>query len=147
MAGAMAGTASDVTLVGDLELHGVKKQVSIPAQAQLVNGTISVAGSLAFPLSDFDITVGMIRYGSTGPSVWAGTRGYVGPVIGLGGALGFVVTGGEITSLLGELHSFLDLPCLNFDAYRGAGNWIGYGNGDRRRKDSTTRCARRRRRN
>jgi polyisoprenoid-binding protein YceI len=55
-AAALAGTASDVTLVGDLELHGVKKSVSIPAQAQLTNGTISVAGSLNFPLSDFDIT-------------------------------------------------------------------------------------------
>jgi polyisoprenoid-binding protein YceI len=55
-AAALAGTASDVTLVGDLELHGVKKAVSIPAQAQLANGTISVAGSLSFPLSDFAIT-------------------------------------------------------------------------------------------
>jgi polyisoprenoid-binding protein YceI len=55
-AAALAGTASDVTLVGDLDLHGVKKSVSIPAKAQLVNGTISVAGSLNFPLSDFNIT-------------------------------------------------------------------------------------------
>ena len=55
-AAALAGTASGVTLVGDLELHGVTKSVSIPAQAQLANGTISVAGSLAFPLSDFGIT-------------------------------------------------------------------------------------------
>jgi polyisoprenoid-binding protein YceI len=55
-AAALTGTASDVTLVGDLELHGVKKSVSIPAQAQLANGTISVAGSVNFPLSDFNIT-------------------------------------------------------------------------------------------
>jgi len=55
-AAALTGTASDVTLVGDLELHGVKKSVSIPAQAQLTNGTISVAGSFNFPLSDFGIT-------------------------------------------------------------------------------------------
>jgi polyisoprenoid-binding protein YceI len=55
-AAALTGTASDVTLVGDLELHGVKKSVSIPAKAQLVNGTISVAGSLTFPLSDFAIS-------------------------------------------------------------------------------------------
>ena len=55
-AAALAGTASDVTLVGDLDLHGVKKSVSIPAKAQLLNGTISVAGSLTFPLSDFNIT-------------------------------------------------------------------------------------------
>jgi polyisoprenoid-binding protein YceI len=52
---ALAGTATDVTLVGDLTLHGVTKSVSIPAQAQLVDGTIQVAGSISFPLSDFDI--------------------------------------------------------------------------------------------
>jgi len=55
-AGAVAGTASDLMLVGDLNLHGVTKSVSIPAQAQLVNGTIQVAGSITFPLADFDIT-------------------------------------------------------------------------------------------
>lgn len=52
---AIAGTATDVTLVGDLELHGVTKSVSIPAQARLVDGTIQVAGSLTFLLSDFEI--------------------------------------------------------------------------------------------
>ena len=55
-AAALQGTATNVTLGGDLTLHGVTKSVEIPAQAQLVNGTISVAGSLAFPLADFDIT-------------------------------------------------------------------------------------------
>ncbi len=55
-AAALAGTASDITLVGDLTLHGVTKSVSIPAQAQLVNGQIQVAGSITFPLSDFSIT-------------------------------------------------------------------------------------------
>ena len=55
-AAALDGTVADVTLVGDLDLHGVTKSVSIPAQAQLVDGTISVAGSLSFPLSDFAIT-------------------------------------------------------------------------------------------
>lgn len=54
-AAAVAGTASDVTLTGDLTLHGVTNSVSIPAQAQLVNGTVQVAGSITFPLADFDI--------------------------------------------------------------------------------------------
>ena len=44
-AAALAGTATDVTLVGDLTLHGVTKSVEIPAQAQLVDGQIQVAGS------------------------------------------------------------------------------------------------------
>ena len=54
-AAALAGTASDVTLTGDLTLHGVTKSVDIPAKAQLVNGTIQVAGSITFPLSDYSI--------------------------------------------------------------------------------------------
>lgn len=52
---AIEGTATDVTLVGDLELHGVTRSVSIPAQARLVDGTIQVAGSITFLLSDFEI--------------------------------------------------------------------------------------------
>ncbi len=54
-AAAVTGTASDLTLVGDLTLHGVTRSVSIPAQAQLVDGTIQVQGSITFPLADFDI--------------------------------------------------------------------------------------------
>ena len=52
---ALSGTPSALTLTGDLTLHGVTKSVEIPAQAQLVNGTISVAGSLSFPLADYSI--------------------------------------------------------------------------------------------
>jgi polyisoprenoid-binding protein YceI len=54
-AAALAGTASDITMTGDLTVHGVTKSVQIPAKAQLVNGTIQVAGSLTFPLSDYAI--------------------------------------------------------------------------------------------
>ena len=53
---ALAGQPTDLTLVGDLTLHGVTKSVEIPAQAQLTDGRIQVAGSLTFPLSDFDIS-------------------------------------------------------------------------------------------
>jgi polyisoprenoid-binding protein YceI len=52
---AVDGAASDITLVGDLTLHGVTKAVSIPAQARLVEGTIQVAGSITFALADFEI--------------------------------------------------------------------------------------------
>jgi hypothetical protein len=34
----------------------VTKAVEIPAQAQLVGDTMQVAGSLTFPLSDFEIS-------------------------------------------------------------------------------------------
>ena len=55
-AAALAGTPTDLTLVGDLTLHGVTKSIEIPAQAQLTDGKIQVAGSLTFPLSDFAIS-------------------------------------------------------------------------------------------
>ncbi len=54
-AAAISGTSSDVTLVGDLTLHGVTKSVQIPAKTQLVDGTIQVAGSISFGLSDFNM--------------------------------------------------------------------------------------------
>ena len=54
-AAALAGAPTDLTLIGDLTLHGVTKSVEIPAQAQLTDGKIQVAGSLTFPLSDFGI--------------------------------------------------------------------------------------------
>jgi len=55
-AAAVAGTASDITLVGDMTIHGTTKNVQIPAKTQLVNGQVQVVGSLTFPLSDFGIT-------------------------------------------------------------------------------------------
>ena len=55
-AAAIDGTQSDITLVGDMTLHGTTKSVSIPAKAQLVDGQIQVVGSITFPLSDFGIT-------------------------------------------------------------------------------------------
>lgn len=45
----------DVTLHGDLTLHGVTKTVDIPAKAQLNGSVIQVLGSLEFPFSDFSI--------------------------------------------------------------------------------------------
>jgi polyisoprenoid-binding protein YceI len=53
---ALAGTATNLTLTGDLTLHGVTKSVQIPAQAQLVGITVQVAGTLTFPLADFQIS-------------------------------------------------------------------------------------------
>jgi polyisoprenoid-binding protein YceI len=55
-ASALAGEAADVTLVGDLTLHGVTRSVEIPAQARLADGQIQVAGSITFPLDDYDIS-------------------------------------------------------------------------------------------
>jgi len=52
---ALAGATVDVTLAGDLTLHGVTKAVEIPAQARLADGRIEVVGSLTFPFADFAI--------------------------------------------------------------------------------------------
>jgi len=54
-AAALTGAQVDVTLVGDLTLHGVTKPVSIPAKAQLANGQVQISGSIMFPFSDYAI--------------------------------------------------------------------------------------------
>jgi polyisoprenoid-binding protein YceI len=54
-AGATTGSAVDVTLHGDLTLHGVTKTVDIPAKAQVNGNLIQVQGSLSFPFSDYNI--------------------------------------------------------------------------------------------
>ncbi len=54
-ASATTGAVVDVTLHGDLTLHGVTKSVDIPAKARLSGDLIQVLGSLSFPFSDFGI--------------------------------------------------------------------------------------------
>jgi polyisoprenoid-binding protein YceI len=53
---ALTGATVDVTLVGDLEIHGVRKSVSIPAKAIHTAEGIQILGSLTFPFSDFGMT-------------------------------------------------------------------------------------------
>jgi polyisoprenoid-binding protein YceI len=55
-AAALTRAVVDVTLHGDLTLHGVTKTVDIPAKAQLSDGQVQVQGSITFPLSDYGIT-------------------------------------------------------------------------------------------
>ena len=52
---ALTGATVDISLVGDLTLHGVTKGVTIPAQARLDGSSIEVVGSLTFPFADFAI--------------------------------------------------------------------------------------------
>jgi len=54
-AAALTGGQVDVTLHGDLTLHGVTKTVDIPAKAQLNGSLIQVLGTLTFPFSDYNI--------------------------------------------------------------------------------------------
>lgn len=54
-AGLESGDAVDVTLKGDLTLHGVTKAVEIPGQAQYVDGNLVVIGSLPILFADYDI--------------------------------------------------------------------------------------------
>ncbi|MDR3544580.1 MAG: YceI family protein [Candidatus Limnocylindrales bacterium] len=44
-----------VTAVGDLTLHGATKRVSIPLQAKLANGVVTVVGSLPIAFADYSI--------------------------------------------------------------------------------------------
>jgi polyisoprenoid-binding protein YceI len=49
------GLTADVTAVGDLTLHGVTREVSIPLQASVSGGRINVAGGADIALADFEI--------------------------------------------------------------------------------------------
>jgi polyisoprenoid-binding protein YceI len=53
---ALTGATVDVTLTGDLEIHGVKKSVAIDAKAVHTADGIEVLGSITFPFSDFGMT-------------------------------------------------------------------------------------------
>lgn len=53
---ALTGATAQVTLTGDLTIHGVTKPVSIPAQARLTDGVVEIVGSLTFPFADFGMT-------------------------------------------------------------------------------------------
>jgi polyisoprenoid-binding protein YceI len=55
--GAPSGEPVAVTAVGDLTIHGVTRQVAIPLEAQLVDDTVVVTGSLDITFSDFDVDV------------------------------------------------------------------------------------------
>ena len=44
-----------VTAIGDLALHGVTKRVSIPLQAKLASGVVTVVGSLPIAFADYSI--------------------------------------------------------------------------------------------
>jgi polyisoprenoid-binding protein YceI len=55
-AAAVTGASVDVNLSGDLEIHGVRKSVTIPAKAVHTADGVQVLGSLTFPFSDFGMT-------------------------------------------------------------------------------------------
>ena len=52
-----SGEAVTVTAVGELTIHGVTTTVSLPLEAQLVDGTIVVVGSLDVTFSDYGVSV------------------------------------------------------------------------------------------
>jgi polyisoprenoid-binding protein YceI len=54
---AATGEAVAVTAVGELTIHGVTQTVSFPLEAQLVEGTIVVVGSLDLTFSDYGVAV------------------------------------------------------------------------------------------
>jgi polyisoprenoid-binding protein YceI len=55
--GATSGEEVTVTAIGDLTIHGVTQQVEMPLQAQLVDDTIVIVGSIEITFSDFDVEV------------------------------------------------------------------------------------------
>ena len=56
-ADAASGGIVTVEAIGDLTIHGVTQQVTIPLQAQLVDGTIVIVGSTEITFADYGVTV------------------------------------------------------------------------------------------
>lgn len=56
-AAAEAGEPVSVTATGELTIHGVTQTVDIPLEAQLVDGTIVVVGSMPIVFADYDVQV------------------------------------------------------------------------------------------
>jgi polyisoprenoid-binding protein YceI len=54
-AGIGDGEPVDLTIDGEIMIHGVTREVSIPVEAQLVSRRIQVVGSLTVPMADFGI--------------------------------------------------------------------------------------------
>jgi polyisoprenoid-binding protein YceI len=56
-AGAADGEAVQVNGIGDLTIHGVTKEVELPIQAQLTNGTVVLVVSTDITFADYDVEV------------------------------------------------------------------------------------------
>ncbi len=54
---AAGGTAVDVDATGELTVHGVTKTVTIRMQAQLVDGTVVIVGSMPITFADYGVSV------------------------------------------------------------------------------------------
>ena len=53
--GAADGESVAVTATGDLTLHGVTRSVEFAMEAQLVDGTVALVGSVDGSLPDYDL--------------------------------------------------------------------------------------------
>ncbi len=53
---ALTGATTDVSLTGDLKIHGVTRRVTIDGQARLAGDRIEIVASLTFPFTDFEMT-------------------------------------------------------------------------------------------
>jgi polyisoprenoid-binding protein YceI len=49
------GESLDLTLSGEIMIHGVTRKVAIPVEAQLGGNRIQVVGSMTIPMADFEI--------------------------------------------------------------------------------------------
>jgi polyisoprenoid-binding protein YceI len=54
-AGLSEGEIANLTLNGALTIHGVTQEVSVPVEAQMVDGYLVAVGSLAITFADYDI--------------------------------------------------------------------------------------------
>jgi polyisoprenoid-binding protein YceI len=54
--GSVTGAPADVTLLGKLTIHGVTKDVTATAHAQVVGDKIEIAGRLTINMADYGVS-------------------------------------------------------------------------------------------
>jgi polyisoprenoid-binding protein YceI len=65
--GAVTTTPVDVTVPGKLTIHGVTKDVTATAKAQMVGDKIEIAGSVAIDMSDYGVSPPQVPFTTVDP--------------------------------------------------------------------------------
>jgi polyisoprenoid-binding protein YceI len=66
--GTLTTSAVDVTVPGKLTIHGVTKEVTATAKAQVVGSKIEIAGSVAITMTDYGVSPPQVPFSAVDPT-------------------------------------------------------------------------------
>jgi polyisoprenoid-binding protein YceI len=69
IAGNVTSAQVDVTVPGSLTIHGVTKNVTVIAKAQVIGGKLEIAGSVAVNMSDYGVSPPQVPFTAVDPTV------------------------------------------------------------------------------